>query len=220
MLKAVIFDIDGTLLDSVDQHAQAWKETFDQFGLDIPFSGIRSQIGKGSDKLLDSLLSPEQIKLHGEALTEFCAELFKNKFLDSCKPFPDVKTLFEALRARDIKIALGSSAKKDEIEVYKNMLQISGLVDEAMSSEDVKRSKPDPDTVTAARQRLGGIPSADCCFIGDSPYDAAAASQDGTQMIGLLCGGFPEEELRSAGASEIFWDPSDLLNRWLPGIQL
>jgi len=208
------------LLDSVDQHAQAWKETFDRFGFDFPFARIRSQIGKGTDKLLDSLLSPEQIKSHEEALKEFRSELFKNKFLKLCKPFPEVKTLFEALRARNIKIALGSSAKKDEIEVYKTMLQITGLVDEAMSSEDVERSKPDPDIVTAARQRLGGMPATECCFIGDSPYDAAAAVQDETQMIGLLCGGFPEDELRSAGASEIFWDPSDLLHRWLPGMQL
>ena len=219
MLKGVIFDIDGTLLDSVDQHAQAWKETFDHFGLEFPLARIRSQIGKGSDKLLASLLSPEQIESQEEALNQFRSELFKSKFLNSCKPFPDVKQLFEALRARNIKIALGSSAKKEEIEVYKTTLEIAGLVDEAMSSEDVKHSKPDPDIVTAARQQLGGIAPSECCFIGDSPYDAAAAAQDGTKMIGLLCGGFPEKDLRSAGASEIFRDPSDLLNRWIPGLQ-
>ncbi len=214
MLKAIIFDIDGTLLDSVDQHADAWKETFEHFGFEFPLDQIRSQIGKGGDKLLGNFLNPEQCKSLKKQIETYRAELFKRKYLDSCKAFPDVKELFQDLRARTMKIALGSSAKKDEIEAYKSILQIDGLVDQAVSGDDVSASKPDPDIVTEVRRTLGNLPAADCCFIGDSPYDATAAVQDGTKMIGLLCGGFPEADLRSAGASELFSDPSDLLKRW------
>ena len=214
MLKAVIFDIDGTLLDSVNQHAKAWQESLEHFGFKFPFDRVRYQIGKGGDKLLSTFLSPAQCKALEKEIEQYRGELFKSRYLGSCKPFPQVKELFEALRARDLKIALGSSAKTDEIEIYKDILRINGLVDQAVSSDDVEASKPDPDVVAIARRKLGNLHTSECCFVGDSPYDAAAAMQDGTKMIGLLCGGFPESDLRSAGATEIFLDPAELLTSW------
>jgi HAD superfamily hydrolase (TIGR01549 family) len=129
----------------------------------------------------------------GEKITGYRSALFKKEFLPTCKPFPSVIDLFEALRRRHVHRALGSSGKKDEIEMYSRILGISDVVDQLVSSDDVARSKPDPDIIAAARNKLGGLAAQDCCSVGDSPHDAEAAKQDGTLMIGLLCGGFPAQ---------------------------
>lgn len=214
MLKGVLFDIDGTLLDSVDQHARAWQEALQHFGFDIPLHHIRAQIGKGGDKLLETLLSKQDVEVRGKELEQFRADLFKRKYLSSCKPFPDVPELLEHIKADGLKIALASSAKKDEIAVYEKMLGISRLIDGATSSDDVDSSKPDPDILDGARKKIGNLAPAVCVFIGDSPHDGEAAKRDHMPMIGVLCGGFPERDLRKTGARAIFQDPADLLRNW------
>jgi HAD superfamily hydrolase (TIGR01549 family) len=214
MLKAAIFDIDGTLLNSVDQHAEAWQRAFDRYGFHFPFDRIRREVGKGGDKLLGVFLTEKEKRAEGQRIEAYRAALFKYEYLASCKPFPDVRRLFQALRDKGIQRALGSSGKKDEVEVYIRILGIADLVDQYVTSDDVEGSKPDPDTLAAARNKLGGLAPGVCCFVGDSPHDAEAAKRDGTKMIGVLCGGFPEADLRACGASAIYLNPSDLLTRW------
>jgi HAD superfamily hydrolase (TIGR01549 family) len=214
MLRAVIFDIDGTLVDSVDLHAQCWKEAFEHFGYDIPYGEIRYQIGKGGDKLLAMFLSEKEIEKRGHQIEEFRGELFQRKYFPRCKPFPKVLELFERLRDEGLKLALASSGKKDEVRKYEQLLGIETLIDASTSSDDAEKSKPDPDILQEARKKIGNVEPAECLYVGDSPHDAKAARRDGMPMVGVLCGGFSKKDLLAEGALRTYQDPADLLAEW------
>lgn len=214
MVKAVIFDIDGTLVDSVDLHAQAWKEAFKQYGKDIPFQQIRHQIGKGGDQLMPVFFSHEELDEFGKEMEDHRSELFKREFLPRVRAFPMVRELFERIRADDKRIALASSAKENELATYKKIARIEDLVEEETSADDAERSKPHPDIFQAALAQLGNVSINEAVVIGDTPYDAEAAGKMRLRTLGVLCGGFPERELRAAGCMDIYDDPADLLSRY------
>lgn len=211
-MRAVIFDIDGTLLDSVDLHAQAWVEAFAHFGVTTDFAQVRSQIGKGGDELMPVFLPQERIDREGEEIEAYRSDLFKRKFLSQVRPFPGVRALFERLHAEGLTIALASSGKRSEVERYTEILNIGDLVDASTSSDDADRSKPHPDIFEAALKKIGGTPADSIHVVGDTPYDAEAAAKANLKTIGLLCGGFPEADLSGAGCIAIFRDPQDLLD--------
>jgi HAD superfamily hydrolase (TIGR01509 family) len=214
MSRAAIFDIDGTLVDSVDLHARAWQETFRKFGREIEFERVRGQIGKGGDQLMPVFFSQDELDKFGDEMEKYRGELFKRAFLLHVRPFPRVRELFERIRRDGKRIALASSAKEDELKVYKDLAHISDLVEEETSSDDAERSKPHPDIFAAALARLGDVSPSETVVIGDSPYDAEAAGKLNLKTIGVLCGGFPETDLRAAGCVAIFNDPADLLARY------
>ncbi len=211
MLKAVIFDVDGTLVDSVDLHAQAWVDAFKEFGHDFKFDAVRSQIGKGGDQLMPVFLSREELDEKGDTLSERRGEILKETYLSKVKPFADVRALFERIRADGVRIVLASSAKADELETYKKIANIEGLTDAETSSDDAEESKPEPDIFEAAMARLGDVEPDEVVVIGDTPYDAEAAAKAGLRTIGVLCGGFSENSLRKAGCIAIYQGPTDLL---------
>ncbi|GJE57512.1 MULTISPECIES: HAD family hydrolase [Methylobacterium] len=211
-MRAVIFDIDGTLLDSVDLHAQAWVEAFAHFGVETDPALVRRQIGKGGDELMPVFLSAERVEREGEAIEAWRSDLFKRDYLDRVKPFPGVRALFERIRAADLQIALASSGKRDEVEHYQEILGIADLVDMATSSDDAERSKPHPDIFQAALKKLAPLDAGSMIVVGDTPYDAEAAGKAGLSTIGLLCGGFPEADLSAAGCVAIYRDPQALLD--------
>ena len=211
MPKAVIFDVDGTLVDSVDQHARAWQDAFAEFGHQFEFSAIRSQIGKGGDQLLPVFLDKPHHDRISQALEAKRKEILQQRYLHSIEAFPRVRALFEHLRQCNFSIALASSAKGDELEHYKRIADIEDLVQEQTSSDDAKRSKPHPDIFQAAMSRLPGVSPEAAWVIGDTPYDVEAAAKIGLRTIGLLCGGFAEADLRRAGCAAIYSDPASLL---------
>ena len=211
MVQAVIFDIDGTLVDSVDLHAEAWKAAFEKFGKTIPFHHIRRQIGKGSDQLLPVFFSQEELEQFGDELDQYRGELFKKQYLPRVKAFPKVRELFQRIRKDHKQIVLASSAKADELEAYKKIAQIEDLVESETSSDDADRSKPYPDIFQAALAQLRGVTPENAIVIGDTPYDAQAASKVNLETIGLLCGGWTQEELQSAGCLAVYRDAEDLL---------
>jgi HAD superfamily hydrolase (TIGR01509 family) len=211
MPKAVLFDIDGTLVDTVDLHAQAWADTFKHFGLDIPAEEVRGQIGKGGDQLMPVFLDRKTVEKQGEKMEEHRSDLFKQRYRPEARAFPQVRELFQAIRARGMTIALASSCKEDELDGYMELAGITDLVDAATSSDDADRSKPYPDIFQAALGKLDGVSPDEAVVVGDSPYDAEAAGKAGLRTIGLLCGGFPAEDLRRAGCVAIYKDPADLL---------
>ncbi|MGE8129278.1 HAD family hydrolase [Methylobacterium sp. D53M] len=213
-MRAVIFDIDGTLLDSVDLHARAWVEAFAHFGVETGFAEVRRQIGKGGDELMPVFLSEERIAREGETIEAYRSDLFKRRYLSEVRPFPGVRPLFEHIRSAGLKIALASSGKRSEVEHYTEILEIGDLVDVATSSDDADRSKPHPDIFEAALAKLDGVPPDAIIVVGDTPYDAEAAAKAGLRTVGLLCGGFPEADLRAAGCAAIYRDPEDLLDRF------
>jgi HAD superfamily hydrolase (TIGR01549 family) len=211
MIKAVIFDIDGTLVDTVDLHAQAWKEAFKRYGKDIPFAQIRHQIGKGGDQLMPVFFSREELDEFGEEMEEYRSELFKRDYLPRARAFPKVRELFERIKADDKRIALASSAKEEELAAYKRIARIEDLVEEESSADDAERSKPHPDIFEAALERLKLSSTDEAVVVGDTPYDAEAAGKLKLRTIGVLSGGFPERELLAAGCIAIYDDPADLL---------
>src|SRR5215216_4016463 len=211
MIKTVIFDVDGTLVDTVDMHAEAWQRALKEYGKEVPFSAVRSQIGKGGDQLMPVFLSREELEEFGEELEEYRGELFKREYLPRVKGFPAVRELFRRVKDEGLNIALASSAKGDELKTYKKLARIEDLVEEETSSDDAEKSKPHPDIFEAALERLGDTRPAEAVVVGDTPYDAEAAGKAGVQTVGLLSGGFPEEDLRAAGCVRIYRDAAELL---------
>ena len=212
-LRAVIFDVDGTLIDSNDQHALAWLKTFRRFGHQVRFEDIRVQIGKGGDQLMPVFLSAEEVDARGEEMSHFRSELFKREFLPGLQPFPKVRELFERIRADGREIVLASSATGGELDRYKEIADVADLLKGATSGDDAEHSKPEPDIFLAALKSAGVQPQ-DAVVIGDTPYDAIAAVKAGVRPIGVLCGLFPEPVLREAGCIAVYRDPAHLLEAY------
>ena len=219
MFRAVIFDIDGTLIDSNDQHAAAWVETFRRYGLPFPFKDVRFQIGKGGDQLLPVFLSKEQLKRQGQEIEQACGDLFKRDYLPTVRAFPGVKPLFERLKRDGKTVVLGTSSKADEAKRYAEIAGVDQLIDGLTTADDAAHSKPCPDIFQAALKKLAPIPAADTLVIGDTPYDAEAAAGAGLRTIGVRCGGFPDEDLKAAGCIAVYDGPWDLLARYAEGAE-
>lgn len=208
--KAAIFDLDGTLLDSVDLHALAWHEAMVKFGHDVTFEQARSQIGKGGDKLIPMFLSADEQRDHGAELEQWRGNRFKSEYLPLVRPFTAVPDLLRRVRDAGVRVTVASSAKKDEVSSYLDIAGISDLVEVTATSEDAEESKPAPDIFEVVLKRLK-IEGAEAVAIGDTPYDAAAARKAGIATIGVLCGGFTEGSLREAGCVEVYPGPATLL---------
>lgn len=214
LIKAVIFDVDGTLVDSNDLHVMAWQEAFRGCGKEVGYEELHEQMGKGGDQLMPVFCSREELDRFGAELERNRTELFTRDYLPHVKPFPKVRELFERIEADGLSIALASSAKEEELDRHKKTLEIEDLLEAAASADDAERSKPHPDIFQAALAGLEGVRPEEAVVIGDTPYDAVAAVKAGMPAIGLLSGGFTEEELRAAGAVEIYEDVADLLGRY------
>jgi len=210
-LTAVIFDIDGTLTDSVDIHAMAWQEALRHFGFEIPYERVRRQIGKGGDQLLQTLLSRSDFEERGEELDKFRGELFKSKYMKQIRPLSMVPELFRRIRKQGTKIVLASSAKREEVEEYEKLLQVENLVEHETSSDDAEKSKPHPDIFVAAMERLGNPPAQEVIAVGDTPYDAQATAAISIACIGATSGGWTRQELQSAGCIVVYAGPAELL---------
>ena len=214
MIEAVIFDVDGTLVDTVDMHAEAWRRAFKEFGKDLEFQAVRGQIGKGGDQLMPEFLSEKELDDFGEKLEKRRTEIFDNEYLPKTKPFPKVRELCERIGKDGVKIVLASSATGNEVEFFKKVLDIADLLEGETTSDDAEESKPEPDIFAAAMKKIGSPVAENCVVVGDTPYDAIAAGKIKLKTIGVLCGGFPEKVLREAGCVEIYKDPADLLARY------
>ncbi len=187
---------------------------FATFGLEVAFGDVRRQIGKGGDQLLPVFLSKAEIERFGERLEEHRAAVLKERYLSQIQPFPGVRELFQRVIADGKAIALASSAKEDELEQYKKIANIVDLIDVETSSGDAEKSKPHPDIFRAALSRLDLGEAHQAIAIGDTPYDAEAAAKAGLETIGLLCGGWSEDDLKRAGCVAVFRDPADLLAQY------
>lgn len=214
MAKYVLFDIDGTLVDSVDLHAEAWRVIFQRYGKIVSFEEVRSQIGKGADQLLPVFWSEDELERFGKEMKDERSDLFMREYMPRVKPFPKVRELFERVRADGKTIALASSAQDEELERLTEIADIEGLVDAETSSDDAEKSKPHPDIFAAALERIGKPDPRTAISVGDTPYDAEAAGKIALKTIGVLCGGWSDEKLRQAGCIAIYRDPADLLENY------
>jgi HAD superfamily hydrolase (TIGR01509 family) len=200
MPLAVIFDIDGTLVDTNYQHALAWYRAFRNEGIVIPIWQIHRAIGIGSDRVVELLAGNEVEAKLGDALRDAQGPLYK-KMIDEVEPMKGAHELLRDLKRAGHPVILASSAEEEEAEHYIDLLDAREFVDGYTTSADVQASKPEPDIVHAAVQKAGGGPAV---MIGDSTWDCKAATRAQLPSIGVLTGGFSEQELTEAGATVVF----------------
>lgn len=196
-LQALLLDIDGTLVDSNDKHADCWVEAFAHFDKEIPRDVIRQQIGKGGDLLVPDTLNAREMRRFGEKLKKYRGELWKKKYMESVQPFPGVREALRELADRKIKLAFASSSNPDEVEYYVSLLGADDLLEGSTSKKDAKLSKPSPEIFEAALEQVG-VDAAKALVVGDTPYDVLAAHRAKTAIAALLCGGFPRDLLAKA----------------------
>lgn len=213
-VRAVLFDVDGTLIDSNDFHARAWHDAMVHFGADVTLAAVRAQIGKGADNLMPALLDPDFIDAHGEAVQVYRGALFERDYLDRIRPFPGVRALFKRVVAQGLRITLASSGTKEEVAHHLQLIGCADLVTSTTSADDAEHSKPNPDIFSAALAKLGDVSPDEAVVIGDSPYDMQAAKAIGLRTIAVRCGGFADAVLIDAGADAVFDGPADLLARF------
>ena len=219
MIGAVLFDVDGTLVDSNDLHAAAWREAFLHFGVDVPFAAVREQVGKGGDNLIPALLPANLVERCRQEIEDVRAELFQHDYLPRVTPFPGVRPLFERIYADGIRIVLATSSARTELHFHHALIGCEDLIFAATSKDDVDHSKPCPDIFEAALHKAGPIARDEALVVGDSPWDVEGACKAGLRTIGVRCGGFAEALLVAAGAIAVHDGPEELLALypgWLP----
>lgn len=214
MIQAVIFDLDGTLVDSNELHVASWERAFRKFGKRFSLEELREQIGKGSDQYLPEFLNEDEMKRFGKELDKYRSELYTKEYLPRVKPFPKVRELFQRIKRDGKRIALATSSKTAESKIYKKLLKLEDLVDAETNADDAEKSKPCPDIFEAALDKLDNPSPDEVIVVGDTRFDVEAARKIGLKTIGLLCGGRPEQALRGAGAIAIYRDPADLLQQY------
>jgi len=211
MFQAVIFDVDGTLVDSNDAHATAWVRAIAESGRHVEFSRVRPLIGMGGDKLLPAVTGLSIDSPEGKSIADRRREIFGRDLLPHLQPTRGAQRLLEWLRDDRKKLVVASSAEEDELQ---DLLAVAGaakMFESTASSDDAEQSKPDPDIVMAAIKRAN-CPVAEIIMVGDTPYDVEAALRAGIEIICLRSGGWPDAELR--GAVAIYVDPADLLEHY------
>jgi len=209
-IRAVLFDVDGTLVDSNEAHVDAWAVAFRQAGHPQEVEDIRLQIGKGGDLLVPSLL-PQATDAQRKAIADAHGRHFKSAYLPHIKPFPGARDLLARVKASGRKIVLASSAKKEEVDHYVGLLEAEDLIDAVTSADDVVESKPEPDIFGSALDKIG-VEADAAITVGDTIYDVEAARRIGIATIGLTSGPFNRTQLKDAGAVAVFADVADLLS--------
>jgi HAD superfamily hydrolase (TIGR01549 family) len=206
---AAILDIDGTLVDSNYQHTIAWYRAFHQHGHVLPIWRIHRHVGMGGDQLVASLCGEAVEDEQGDDIRAAEKALYF-ALIDEVEPLEGARDLIVDLKRRGRRVVLASSAKPEEIEHYLDLLDARGLADAWTSSGDVEATKPAPDLVEAAVERVGGGAAV---MVGDSTWDCKAADRAGVQTLAVLTGGFSERELRDSGAVAVFTSIEELRQR-------
>jgi HAD superfamily hydrolase (TIGR01509 family) len=206
----LLSDIDGTLVDSNALHAEAWRRTFEHFGIQIGLDEAWRQIGKGGDQLIPVLVPETNRDRLQPQLEAFRKQIFHRDYITRIVSFTKSRELLARVKECGIKIALASSSDEEDIAIYKRIVGMEDLIEQSATSDDAKELKPNPDIFAAASKKIG-IRSNQAIAIGDTPYDASAAGKLGIPVIGLTCGGWKRDDLIDAGCIEVYQHPADLL---------
>ncbi len=209
MPPAAILDVDGTLVDSNYQHALAWYEAFRQSGVVLPVWRIHRLIGMGGEQLVPTLVGEEKADEVGEDVKAAEKPLYL-AMIDKVRPFDGARELIDALKERGHTVVLASSGKSYEVDHYLDLLDVREVADGWTTSADVDNSKPEPDLIEVALEKAG---TEEAVLVGDSTWDCRAAQRAGIETIGLLTGGFAEQELREEGAVAVFESLLELRER-------
>jgi HAD superfamily hydrolase (TIGR01549 family) len=207
-MDAVLFDIDGTLVDSAYHHALAWHRAFARLGDAPPLWRIHRAIGMGGDKLVAHVAGDETESQHGDKLRDY----WRQEYLEiraEVRPLPGAADLVRRLSASHCRVALASSGDPEFAREAIDLLGIGDRIEALTTSEDVDASKPEPDLLQATLDRIGEVDRS--VFVGDTPYDVEAAARVGMGCIAVLTGGFSRAELDDAGATLVVESLAELV---------
>ncbi|MEU8420615.1 HAD family hydrolase [Micromonospora sp. NPDC048835] len=205
----VLFDVDGTLVDTTYLHTVSWWEALRQTDQPVPMATVHRSIGMGSDKLLDHLLGPERDRDADSKLRDAHDTLYA-EYWERLTPLPRAADLLRACAERGLRVVLATSATGAEVAALRRALAADDVIDTVTSAEDVKQSKPAPDILVAALEQ-SGLAAERAVFVGDSVWDVVAAGALHMPCVGLTCGGTSRGELAGAGAVAVYEDPAALL---------
>jgi HAD superfamily hydrolase (TIGR01509 family) len=206
----VLFDVDGTLVDTTYLHTVCWAEALLASGHVATMSDVHHAIGMGSAELLDHLLGEDRDTDGDEEMIAAHLALYRQHW-GNLRPLPGAAELVRMCAKRGLKVVLASSASADELQALRDALDVDDAIAVATSSSDAEAGKPRPDILQAALEQ-SGLQSAAVVFVGDAVWDGAAAAKAGLTFIGLTCGGTTAPQLREAGAIEVWRDPAELLD--------
>ena len=210
MVKALLCDIDGTLVQSNWLHAEAWRVALAEIGINCELEEIRRQIGKGGDELIPVFVPWWKQPIVEEPLKAYRKFVFQHGLREQVEAIPGVRELLLRVREAGIKVSVATSSKKDDLAVLLKVVNIEDLIDEQATADDTERAKPHPDIFTAALGKLG-LPPTECLALGDTPYDAEAAGKAGIRTLGVMTGGWSRQELLDAGCIAVDENAADLL---------
>lgn len=214
MPKAIVFEVDGTLVDTHVLRACAWQEALARYGRQVRLPRVLAQMARNGDQFLSVFLPEDEYERYADELASFHRALFHEEYLPRVRAFAGATELLEHLREKGWKIALASTADPDELEHYIELLGVEELIDARTTDAEVDRTRLNEEIPAEAIRLLGLDGTDDTLTISALPYDVEGAVRLGMRSIGLVCGGFSEEELRSAGALAVFGTPLDLLTRY------
>lgn len=213
MVEALLCDIDGTLVQSNWLHAEAWQVAFGAMGIHLELEDVRRQIGKGGDELIPVFVPWWKRTQVEDPLKAFRKHIFMHDYLSRVEALPQVREFLLKLKDAGIRLALASSADKDDLKIYKRIANIEDLIEEETSATDASKAKPHPDIFEATLDRLG-LPPKKCMALGDTPYDAESAGKAGLRTIGVTTGGWSHQELLDAGCVAVYESVADLLEHF------
>jgi HAD superfamily hydrolase (TIGR01549 family) len=202
-----ILDVDGTLVDTNYHHAIAWFRAFLRHDVVVPVWRVHRHIGMGGDQLVAAVAGDEVEERAGEDIRDAESELYR-ELIDEVRTIEGSRELIEDLRERDNVVVLASSAKDWEVEHYIELLGAGEIVDGWTTSADVEQTKPEPDLIKAALEKVDA--DGEAMLVGDTVWDVEAAKRAGIETLAVLTGGFSEQELRDAGAREVFTSVAEL----------
>lgn len=210
-VRGVLFDVDGTLVDSNDDHARAWVQAFREGGFEVPFSRVRGMVGMGGDKIVPIITSFDRDSDEAHALGERHDQIFREQHLPHVQPFAAVRPLFQRMRDNGLALFIATSSKPEVLGTLLRIANVSDLISARASKGDATESKPDPDIIEAAI-RKSELPRERLVMIGDTPYDVEAATRAGVRSIAFRSGGWADTRL--SAAVQIFDGAWDMLDRY------
>jgi len=212
-IRGVIFDLDGTLVESNDAHAHAWVQAMEEQGYNVSFETVRPLIGMGGDKVLPQTLGIAKDTEEGKRISQRRKEIFRQRYVPHLRAFPGARELLERMHEQALKLLIATSAEPDEVQALLRVIgpHVDRWFSDIISAQEASHSKPDPDVISVAVERSGSSPQ-ELVMIGDTPYDIEAAAKVNIKTIAFRCGGFRDEDL--ARAMMIYDGPTDLLARY------
>jgi len=206
--RAVILDVDGTLINTNDAHAHAWVDVCNEFGFPVAFGHVRELIGMGGDRVLPALTGLSEESEMGTQMKERRGKVFRERYLPSCLPFPGARELLERMQGDGMQLVVATSASADDMAALLKAAGVADLIEAKASSSDAEESKPAPDIVEAALANAG-VSADEAVMLGDTPYDVKAANRAGVRCVAVRSGGWDDDALSDAVA--VYQDTADLL---------